>query len=751
LAAGVPASVRNALAHAGVRASLETASPYGEVSRFGGFAEGGVSGKFDVPVGFAVDSDDPSTSDHNAVYVLDRVVDEGGQLGYRLQKLSSSGVVLGTAILPVQTYGGYGEAHPMFGLAVDSAKHRVYALVENPIEVESEFVNAAYSLVAWSTEPKKEGSETKLVSAPGYTDTEPFTGAALVAGPQALRPEEAKDLIVPEGLAVNPNTHEVIIAAQAGPETVKGGPTTLQAVITEGANVGTRGPSWVANNTIAPNEERAAGVFTTKTGFGVDLYHAHSHISRLAEVNPTLTDAQPLAEDKSENTDLDQAPTVDARRTPNINGAHNSSTLQVYTAGTPITQLSNGLYAARYGRSSGTVFDTQSNVAPWTAEGAPFAPFWTDDNGGGVANMGVRLFTHEGRVVTTIGGQPQEQACNIDTEQMAIAAGANGSVFLLTQPNEERGETDDQVIEFAPGGTKGACPVPSIGKVNITQSGQAVETGLHGEYVVHQGAPVTLEAGEINRAGEAPYEFSWNFAGAGYTVESMMQGPDYLWPSPIVEHQYTAAEIGTHEAGVQMTGDYGTVTLPFKIAVLGSSKALAKFTMPSSITEGQSAAFNGAASEPTQGSEIVEYRWEFSDEPGHVHELGENETQEEHTFTKAGSYQVKLTIFDAVGGKSEIEQTVTVVAAPSHGCEVNCTTSTTTSSTTTGSTTGTTTTTTTTATTSTGPPKSETKAEKLAHARKACKRYKKKKRAACEAQARKKYGPPAKPKKKKKK
>src|ERR1700733_695004 len=108
------------------------ASPYGEVSHFGGFdGSGSVGGKFDSPVGFAVDPSDASTSDGNAVYVLDKVFVERSEselkLGYRLQKLSSTGVVLGTATLPIQTsfdVENFSDATPLISLAVDSSKHR---------------------------------------------------------------------------------------------------------------------------------------------------------------------------------------------------------------------------------------------------------------------------------------------------------------------------------------------------------------------------------------------------------------------------------------------------------------------------------------------------------------------------------------------------------------------------------------------------------------------------------------------------
>jgi hypothetical protein len=564
---GATPSARSVLLHAGVQGSPETASPYGEVSRFGGFAEGGAPGKFDVPVGFAVDSNDPSTSDHNAVYVLDRVVlnRSEGRLGYRLQKLSRTGAVLGSATLPVQSFEDterFSDAHPMFGLAVDSAKHRVYALVEGLIEGEvgsEEFIATAHSLVAWSTVPKAEGGEEKLVPAGGYPETEPLTGAALVAGPSVLEPEPAKDLTVPEGLAVNAKTHEVVIEAQRGTEnSVLGGPTTLQSVIAEGASRGTLGPAWTANSTIAPNDERAAGVFTTAAGaYGVDLYRSQSVISRLAEVNSGLTEATRLAEDKSEEVNRDQAPTFDARNTPNRNGAFNKGTVHSYAAGSPVVQLSNGLYAARYGEAfADDVNDFQSEVEPWN--GVPF--FWTENNSANVANMGVRLFTSAGTVITTIGGQPQGQACNIDTEQLSVAAGANGSVFVLTQPNEASGNTDDEVIEFAPGG-KGACPQPSG---TLTVNGAS-----HSSYSFPVNTEVTL-TNIVERKGEAPYRFDWVLLNAK-TLEvedlvNQMEAPSYLWPAPSKKHTFTKK--GTYYLAATVYGDYGvTIAKPEVVTI----------------------------------------------------------------------------------------------------------------------------------------------------------------------------------------
>jgi hypothetical protein len=763
-------------------AQLAPVSPYGEVSRFGGFAAGSAPAnpaKFDVPVGFAVDpgnepnaeelAESPATKDHNAVYVLDRVTYDGaGHLGYRLQKLSSTGVVLGSVTLPEQTYSELvtgSDAHPMFSLAVDSSKHRVYALVEGLVEGRpGAFVTVAQRLVAWSTEPKAISGKNTLVAAeesPGHPYPEdPLTKAALIAGQSALEPAEpAKDLATPEGIAVDAATHDVVIEAQQGVQELVGGPTILQRVITEGASEGTLGASWVA---AAPENEKADGVFTTTTGsFGIDLAREPGDISRLAEVKPGFTEVTPLAEDTSAGRNRDEAPSFDARLTSNQNGIYNISTQGVYTAGSPITQLTNGLYATRYGYYAESAVDSQSNIAPWNGNPpAPLAPFWIQDdpNNGEIANMGVRLFTSSGAVITTIGGQAQGQACNLDDEQMSVAAGANESLFVLTQPNEHNGNSDDQVIEFAPGGA-GACPVPSISQVKVTQNQEAEVKGNEGEAIVHQGAAVQFEVSSLNRAGEAPFAFDWNVTGAntggpngdGYTLVSQIEAKNkYKWPSPNAEYQYQLEELGLHEASVRLLGAYGTIVFPFKVRVLGSGNPVAQFAVPASITEGQPVVFDGSASKPTPGGSIVEYRWDFSGNGSSV-EQESAAPQISHKFAAAGPYNVKLTVVDEIGKEAVAEMGVTVSAASPPACTANCG----------GTTTGGTTTTSTTHSLAIIPPpppggkggqKPMTDAQKLANALKSCRKNKKKqKRASCEAQARKKYGASSKKKKKKKK
>jgi hypothetical protein len=549
--ARVSASAKSALASASPDSSLSLASPYGEESRFGGYdTTGNTPGKFVHPVGFAVDSHDTSTSDDNAVYVLDETIaSPANELAYRLQKLSSSGAVLGSVILPVQKFVGVNEAHPLISLAVDSKKHRVYALVESLVNE----LPVASELVAWSTIPN---ASKELVRASGYPE-DTITHASLVAGSAVLQPGGlSTDLFAPEGLTVDPSNHDVIIEAQHGATGSEGGPTILQRVATEGSKSGQLDGEWTASS----SAEVADGVFTGNSGgFGIDQFHGFGAISSLSEVKANFEkpESSAIAPDGSGGVDIDQAATIDNKETVNRrlsphSGQEGFAALLPYTAGSPATQLSNGLYAARFG-SAFRFNDPQSEVAPW--EGIPY--FWvqTNDPSTKTANMGVRLFTSSGAVVTTIGGQPEGQPCNLNFAPLAVAAGAKESVFVLTQPNgaSSAGITNDEVVEFKPGG-KGACPQPSG---SLTLNGQSGTS-----FTFPAGENVTFED-SVERKGEAPYRFDWVLLNASTLeaedLDNQMEAPEYLWPAPSKSH--TFSKKGTYYLAATLYGEYGVVQI----------------------------------------------------------------------------------------------------------------------------------------------------------------------------------------------
>jgi len=503
-----------------------------------------------LPVGFAV-----APEEGNDVYVLDRVVNETDRLGYRLQKLSSTGTPLGSVTLPVQTYTNknFSDANPLISLAVDSREKRVYAVVEGMVNTaegtgEFEWAPVAQRLVAWDTEPVSK----ELVKAAGAYEEDPLTHAALIAGGSVLEPETSSeagypdDLYAPAGITINPTNHDVVIEAQQGvKEEAVGGPTILQSVTTK-APAGELGAKWVSGT-----GQPADGVFTTNNGlFGIDLYGGSGSVSDLADVTANLKESSPIAEDKSGGIDLDQASTIGNTHTINYrNEFNNGLILEPFTAGSPVAQLTNNLYAARYAVGGIGGIDLQSEVEPWN--GVPEYWFQGEAANRYLGNVGIRLFTSSGTVITTIGGQPQGQPCSINTAQLAIAAGSNGSVFVLTQPNEQKGNSGDEVIEFAAGG-KGACPQPSG---TLTVNGKSGSS-----FTFPVGTNVTL-ADSVERKGEAPYRFDWvllNTSTLGLEdLYTQMQAPRYSWPAPSTSHAFTKK--GTYDLAATLYGDYGVI------------------------------------------------------------------------------------------------------------------------------------------------------------------------------------------------
>jgi PKD repeat protein len=744
--------------------------PYGVVSRFGGFDETPTPAKFVDPVGFAV-----APEEDNDVYVLDRVkngttVNKSGEtvgvLDYRLQKFSSAGAVLGSVTLPpfeYPEYESYKGANPMIGLAVDSQEHRVYALVETIINSaepgeEGQRGPVAQRLVAWSTQPNEKEELVKATGEDGHEYSEdPLTHAALIAGASVLQAGEPDtDLYDPAGIAIAPN-HEVVIEAQQGVLNGNGGPAILQSVSTtynSNKPEGTLGAAWV-NTTY----QGADGLFATAGGsFGVDLFAGYGEVPDLVTVNSGLSSATPFAEYAAGRADLDQAPASDARHTINYNDSYdNPAILDAYTAGPPITQLSNGLYAALYAEATEDgppKTDSQTHQdEPWVE----LSTFWYQGDEGtlGVGNVGVRLFDADGAVVTTIGGNA---ACKLETPQLAVAAGSEESLFVLTQPNPEDGNAGDEVIEFKPGfkaGSTGACPDPVTGSPTVNgQSGSVVK--------VTQMKEATFDAIGIDLEGESPYSFEWYFEGGEipasktFAPGSEMQPSDYLWPTPEAKHTYKKA--GTYEAAVKVTGDYGSSVFPVTVKVEPTSPAVAVFTTPSAVVAEQAALFNAEESTPTPESRIFNYRWEFGDETPVVNT---SSAVEEHTFAKAGVYHVKLKITDESGESASIEHEVTVTAPAAKQSEPGGGTSTNTgtnSNTGTNTNSGTNTNTNTgTGTGSTAPPSSSspplstplttlkpkpTLAQELAKALAQCKKIKAKgRRVSCEKAAKAKYEP----------
>jgi PKD domain len=778
---------------------------YGEVTRFGGavkeFAAGAVppqdEGKFVVPVGFAVEPQNPTSGEKNAVYVLDRTLSNtaAGELDYRLQKISSvTGQVLGSTVIEEKYTDktSFSDVHPLIGLAVDPASKRVYTIECSMVKgTASAYIPVVGKLVAWSTEPEP-GTKT-LGPADALLKEDTLVHASEVAGESAFKVggSLAEVLYAPAGLAVESSANgDVAIEAQAGDATGEGN-TVIQLVEPDG----TLGKHWIEAESASNGKQWAGnGLFAGAAAeeFGVDLYtETSAEAPNLATVTVGAGTATEIETAPTRGEDEDQALSITLTAPLSKDQPEGARSFdEVVAAGTPIVRLTGGtstVYAALYahpGTEGVRRRDFQAHGIWEVLENEePEQPFdsWTfgsKEQTEGLGNIGVRLFEVNGTkptIVDTIGGgAPNSGAatsgslpgsCNIDYQAASLAAGAEGAVFVLTQP---RGESDAEVIEFAPGGQH-ACPGVREGSVEVKEGANWVELQKGGEpepsLTVDEGVPVTLSAMsldqvETNRTWNytaftmmwpsvyewTPFGFEWNLEGTGYTIANSIKGPEYEWPSPEVV-EYTYAKAGIYHAAVRIYGDYGTMESPFLVHVLGKTPPEAKFTCKEvgaatqfTVKVGKPLSCDASGSKETPGTEIEYYKWEFGDGSKAATETVAKTT---HTFSKSGKYPIRLEIHDKAGtpAGASVEHEVTVEEAGT------TTTTSTTSSSTQTSTTNTTVSTTTTktstsATKSGGRPKELTLHQKLEHALKVCKKDKsRKKRLSCEKTARKKYAP----------
>ena len=633
------------------------AAPFNEVGRFGCSVTKACAGpRFGLPVGFAVAASEENggLQEENNVFVLDRTVDNTseGLLEYRLQKLASpgsgdAGQVLGSVTGEEEHYhdlAHFSDAHPVIGLAVDPGAHRVYSLVESIVNG----APVADELVAWSTTPNGEGELERAPKpepgTPGY-EVEGELHASVVAKFEPESTPAGEQLFSPEALAVEPATGDVAIEAQKG----QGGPPIIELVRTHGEHSGTLESGWYPS---AVNGEEVPGGLIAKPGkksFAIDMIEGLSgagRISQLLEVSEgdlesDLTAPGPEAgdlipEEGSGSRNLDEAASLNDIWTPNFvatlsERVRGPGLLETFLPGSPIAELSDGDYAASYGLDAGPT-DPQSEAPPWENQPTFFSQVIDEENN--VGRMGVRVFNSSGEIVETIGGDENgnENECNIPFERFAVAAGANDSVFVLTDPNEEHENEGDEVIEFSATGTKD-CPQPS-GEITIN----GVKTN---SATVKQGETVTLDAFSLERAGDTPFEFDWKLSETEqYKLGSKIEdATGFEWPNPVETHVFS--EPKTYHATLRLKGSFGVNEFPFTITVTPEQEAVTEFTCEEPVLVDQTTKCSAAASKGADSTPIVSYHWEWGDGTP-ASETTTPTTQ--HEYTTLGEHTIKLTI-----------------------------------------------------------------------------------------------------------
>jgi PKD repeat protein len=609
------------------------AESYGELASFGKAGTG--NGQFELTPethAFGVDPTD------NSIYVGDEPT--AGE--YRIQKLSATGQFLASA--------SFRPANPigLEGIAVYPEKERVYVLVV-ALRGDGASIDpatpAAGMLYAFRT---KQTGET-LESAVSGTTKEAEEG--VLAGPKTLETESegrGHALLEPSGIALDPSTHDVILMGYED-QGEKAQESQLRVALERITETGALGPRYVdktdcfggkgsaaceeggANTNKAPNSP-----IVSRTG----RVYVESN-DQIWEIPSEFTSSKPPGS-------LIQFNPLVGEQT--LKGPHEEL---VEFPGEPAPTSGGGLAIAPEGAGEGTIY-SYAHIAQ-EKEGVL-----------GHKYPGVLAFRYseesgvpEGAETGWTGGQSKASGggkCTINLKAPSVAAGGEHDLFVLNPaaPN---------VLEFGPGGS--GCLAASATAPSATIKGQP----LSPSETVPSGTPVTFSS-TVTQANALSVE--WNFGdgqtktesadeylhtevthtfvrGGDLAVTETIHTDDLATPTLVEQTKISVSTtalppVAVLEGPTEVTLD-GDVSSPE--LVYGKDGGLELVEAPSS----GEATFDASASyDQNPGpNQIASYHWVFGD--------GQSETTEtptvRHTYLKAATYTVALTVTDAHGLTSE--------------------------------------------------------------------------------------------------
>jgi PKD repeat protein len=562
------------------------AAAYGQLSSFGsaGVGVGQFTEESQVTAAFGVDSTD------NSVYVGDKPSNKV----FRIQKFSSSGTFLGEA--RIESVPGESALE---GIAVDSAEKRFYALVvqtRSPeATVDPEFT-AAGALYSFSTEPTEEGGKKVL-------------SGGLLASKSVLKPASAvagESLLEPSGLAVDPKSHDIILAGSVDPTGSEETVTALERVSKTGV--------------LVPNERWVDNASTPFFGTEIATSPVVNAEGKVYVVGGPVTD---------EGEQIDEIPSKFASQaTPKTFIKYEPGELELVSfPGIPAALQGGGLSLA----PDGTLWVYAKILSPGegkhpgalsfaTSGGTPTVQGWT---GGQTLKLGT------GKCVISFFGHPM------------VAAGKENQLFMFDPDSSA-----PQVIKFGEGGE--GCPSASATPLEAFEGAVKKE----GSDVIKPGAEVQLSS---TLAAANALKVTWNFGDRSEAVTTNQH------QSPTVLHKF----IG--EGKFKVTATIATDNLATPTIVLERtltvSKPLpvARFTAVNPIVAGVTDTFDAKNSTGVEKAAITEYRWNFGDGSAPVTTTTAATT---HVFATEGHYPVTLQVVDANKLVSEPEsQSIAVTAA----------------------------------------------------------------------------------------
>jgi PKD domain len=672
-------------------ASADPSSEYHEVARFGGFDESAFDfgaygepltpGKFLEPTGFAVDPQEEGEVNgapyREAIYVADRTSNAESSPGaWRIQKLSSTGAVLGTTTFTLP--GGAGRSSSIVGLAVDHNAGRLYALVMGPVRESDGYygkATAAQELLAWSTTPVAGGlvaasagaGEPPLEADPLASTTGQGKVGSVIGSEAQLDPLAGTPLYDPQGIVVDrletpsvddPVAIEASDLSRLTPQTVtqkeegayedeRNGDTVVQQVATEGG-VGDLLARWSSASIateLAKNTGGPRGISDDPDGSISVLLYGGERSAYVVRLSPQL--GEPLLLDGGANAAAEEQPIMGIDPGPFFTVEPASPLEETRNAGPELAQLSNGLYAAELA------------LPPPPSRFVP-PPYWRSEEAG--VNIGVRLLhptpegllssSHEETIVNTLGDETSP--CDIGAEEAALAAGAEGTLWVLDRgpmsgmlaeppPGLRPGR---EIIELAPGAgsPEAKCPQPSgtftMGSIcGASQSGEEPLTLPAGSEVTFDAGSVKLPNATKEHQNGTAFSYEWELGDGS----SPISGPK----ASQITHTFT--QPGTYTVRLKLSSDFGAYTPPpATVTVTPAGRNLtphAQFTVTSPPGT-QQASFDASGSTPGVCKTVAYYLWNWGDGTPPESDGPQTPTLT-HTYASSGNYQVTLTVVNS--------------------------------------------------------------------------------------------------------
>jgi PKD repeat protein len=199
-------------------------------------------------------------------------------------------------------------------------------------------------------------------------------------------------------------------------------------------------------------------------------------------------------------------------------------------------------------------------------------------------------------------------------------------------------------ITATPGGTDATAQTPRSITIKLVPPGVITPPpGTAPNFAFTPSAPLVAQT--VNFVADEDVNiitYSWSF-GDGSTAIGR-----------IVDHEFE--DPGNFLITLTTTDSTGAKASRSKDIEVGAGEApTVEFTFsPSTPAVDETVFFNAAASVPSTGREFVSYRWDFGDGS-----TGSGSTTT-HTFQKAASFIVNLTVTDDAGVKATISHTVTI-------------------------------------------------------------------------------------------